>query len=69
MVSIVAQAYRANAKQCPSWAESASDPDNRDAFFALAVTWEAAADRIERSTAAPGIRATGEPPLRRAAAG
>ena len=69
MVSIVAQAYRANAKQCLSWAESASDPENKEAFFALAATWEAAADRIERSTAAPGIRATGEPSLRRAAAG
>jgi hypothetical protein len=34
MVSIVAQAYRANAKQCQSWAESASDPENREAFFA-----------------------------------
>ena len=69
MVSIVAQAYRANAKQCQSWAESASDPENREAFFALAATWESAAARIERSTAAPGIRATGEPSLRRAAAG
>jgi len=69
MVGIVAQAYRANAKQCLSWAEAANDPENRDAFFALAATWEAAADRIERSTATPGIRATGEPSLRRAAAG
>jgi hypothetical protein len=69
MTSIIAQAYRANARQCLSWAESASDPENRDAFFALAATWEAAAERIERSTAAPGIRATGEPSLRRAAAG
>jgi hypothetical protein len=69
MVSIVAQAYRANAKQCLSWAESAIDPENRDAFFALAATWEAAADRIERSTVAQGIRATGESSLRRAAAG
>jgi hypothetical protein len=69
MVSIVAQAYRANAKQCLSWAESARDTENREAFFALAATWEHAAARIERSTAAPGIRATGEPSLRRAAAG
>ncbi len=61
--------YRANAKQCLSWAESAIDPENRDAFFALAATWEAAADRIERSTVAQGIRATGESSLRRAAAG
>jgi len=60
---------RANARQCLSWAESASDPENREAFFALAATWESAAARIERSTAAPGIRATGEPSLRRAAAG
>jgi hypothetical protein len=63
MVSIVAQAYRANARQCLSWAESASDPENKEAFFALAAA------RIERSTATQGIRATGEPSLRRAAAG
>jgi hypothetical protein len=75
MVSIVAQAYRANAKQCLSWAESASDPENKEAFFALAATWISAAARIEhparteKSTAAPEIRATGEPSLRRAAAG
>ena len=42
MVSIVAQAYRANAKQCLSWAESASDPENKEAFFALAATWMSA---------------------------
>ena len=57
----------------PAWAgarqDSRCDPENRHAFFALAATWEAAADRIERSTAAPGIRAIGEPSLRRAAAG
>jgi hypothetical protein len=69
MTSIIAQTYRANARQCLSWAESASDPENRDAFFALAATWISAAARIERSTATPGIRATGEPLLRRAAAG
>jgi hypothetical protein len=69
MTSIIAQEYCANAKQCLSWAESASDPENRDAFFALAATWEAAADRIERSNAATEIRATREPSLRRAAAG
>jgi hypothetical protein len=53
-MTMTAQEYRANARQCLSWAESASDPENRDAFFALAATWEAAADRIESSTAAPG---------------
>jgi hypothetical protein len=68
-MTMTAQAYRANAKQCLSWAESATDPENREAFFALAATWESAAARIERSTATPGIRATGEPSLRRAAAG
>jgi hypothetical protein len=52
-----------------SWADSAKDPENRDAFFALAATWERAAERIERSNAAPEIRATGEPSLPRAAAG
>ena len=75
MTSIIAREYRANAKQCLSWAESASDPENREAFFALAATWISAAARIEhaarieRSTAAPEIRAAGEPLLRRAAAG
>ena len=75
MTSIIAQTYRANARQCLSWAESASDPENKEAFFALAATWISAAARIEhparieRSTAAPEIRATGEPPPRRAAAG
>jgi hypothetical protein len=75
MTSIIAQTYRANARQCLSWAESASDPENRDAFFALAATWISAAARIEhparteKSTAAPEIRAPGEPSLRRAAAG
>jgi hypothetical protein len=67
--SIIAREYRANAKQCLSWAESASDPENKEAFFALAATWISAAARIEKSTAAPEIRATGEPSLRRAAAG
>ena len=67
MTSIIAQAYRANARQCLSWAESASDPENKEAFFALAATWMSAAARIEH--AAPGIKATGEPSLRRAAAG
>ena len=68
-MTMTAQEYRANAKQCVSWAESTSDPGNREAFFALAATWEAAADRIERSNAVPEIRATREPSLRRAAAG
>jgi hypothetical protein len=68
MTSIIAQAYRANARQCLSWAESASDPENREAFFALAATWVGAAERIEQSTA-PRTRATAEPSLRRAAAG
>jgi hypothetical protein len=39
MTSIIALEYRANAKQCLSWAESARDPENRDVFFALATTW------------------------------
>jgi hypothetical protein len=74
-MTMTAQEYRANARQCLSWAESASDPEKREAFFALAATWISAAARIEhaarteKSTAAPGIRATGEPSLRRAAAG
>ena len=74
-MTMTVQEYRANARQCVSWAESASDPKNRDAFFDLAATWVSAAARIEhaarieRSTAAPEIRATSEPSLRRAAAG
>jgi hypothetical protein len=74
-MTMTAQEYRANARPCLSWAESTSDPDNREAFFALAATWISAAARmehvarIEKSTAAPEIRAAGEPPLRRAAAG
>jgi hypothetical protein len=65
MTMTASQEYRANARQCLSWAESARDPENREAFFALAATWEAAADRIERSTAAPEIRAPGELALHR----
>jgi len=74
-ITMTAQEHRANARPCLSWAESTSDPDNREAFFALAATWISAAARmehvarIEKSTAAPEIRAAGEPPLRRAAAG
>jgi hypothetical protein len=75
MTSTIAREYRDNARQCLSWAESAREPDNREAFFALAATWISAAARIEhaarieRSTATPRVRATGEPSLRRAAAG
>jgi hypothetical protein len=74
-MTMTAQEYRANARQCLSWAESARDPENREAFLALAATWISAAARIEhaarieRSTAAQGIRATDEPSLHRAAAG
>jgi hypothetical protein len=56
-------------------AESANDPESREAFFALAATWISAAARIEhaarieKSTAVPEIRATGEPSLCGAAAG
>jgi hypothetical protein len=70
LTSTIAREYRAK-----SAAESTSDPDNREGFFALAATWISAAARIEhaarieRSTAAPEIRAAGEPLLRRAAAG
>ena len=69
MTSTIAREYRANAKQCLSWAESTSDPDNREGFFALAATWISAAARIEKSTAVPEIRETDEPALRRAAGG
>ena len=68
-MTMTAQEYRANARQCLSWAESAGDPDNREAFFALAATWESAAARIEKSNAAPEISTVREPSLRRTAAG
>jgi hypothetical protein len=67
-MTMTAQEYRANARQCLSWAESATDPENREAFFALAATWASAAARIEQLNAAPR---PGQPAnlLRRAAAG
>ena len=68
-MAMTVQEYRANARQCLSWAESATDPENREAFFALAATWASAAARIEQLNAAPRTRAAGEPLLRRAAAG
>ena len=74
-MTMTGQEYRANARQCLSWAESARDLESRDAFFDLAATWVSAAARIEhaarieRSTAAPEIRASRDPSLRRAAAG
>jgi hypothetical protein len=68
-MTMTAQEYSDDARQCLSWADSAKDPENRDAFFALAATWISAAARIERSNAAPEIRATGEPSPPRAAAG
>jgi hypothetical protein len=43
------QDYRANASQCLRWAEQASFPDNREAFFDLADKWERAALRLERA--------------------
>jgi hypothetical protein len=67
-MTMTAQEYRANARQC-LFAESARAPENRDAFFALAATWESAATRIERWTAAPEIGATREPSFHRAASG
>jgi hypothetical protein len=67
-MTMTVQEYRANARQCLSWAESASEPENRDAFFALAATWEGVATWVERLTAAPEIGAAREPSPRRAAA-
>jgi hypothetical protein len=68
-MAMTVQEYRANPRQCLSWAESATDPENREAFFALAATWASAAARIEQLNAAPRTRAAGEPLLRQAAAG
>ena len=64
-MTMTVQEYRANARQCLSWAESAINSENREAFFALAATWESVAVRIERSNAVPEIRATRKPLLRR----
>jgi len=50
-MTMTAQECRANARQCLFWAESARDPENREAFFALAATWEGGAARIEKSNA------------------
>jgi hypothetical protein len=38
-MTMTAQEYCANARPRLSWAESTSDPDNREAFFALDATW------------------------------
>jgi len=65
MMTMTAREYRANARQWLAWAESAIDPENRAAFSALAATWIGAAVRLERSTAAPEIRAPGELALHR----
>jgi len=66
-MTMTVQEYRANARQCLSWAESARDPENRDAFFDLAATWVSATARIEHA-ARIEKSTTGEPPLRRLAA-
>jgi hypothetical protein len=56
-MTMTAQEYRANARQCLSWAESARNPEHRDAFFALAATWEGAAARVVLSSASePSFR-------------
>ena len=47
-MTMTVQEYRANARQCLSWAESARDPENRDAFFDLAATW-VSRDRARRA--------------------
>jgi hypothetical protein len=62
-MTMTVQEYRANARQCLSWAESASDPENREAFFALAATWESVAERIERSNATPDRTADEPSPI------
>jgi hypothetical protein len=56
-MTMTAQEYRANARQCLSWGESARVPENREAFFALAATWESVAVRIEICAEAPRITA------------
>ena len=67
-MTMTVQEYRANARQCLSWAELARDPENRDAFFDLAATWVSAAARVEHAAWIEKSTAR-EPPLRRAAAG
>jgi len=48
-MTMTVQEYRANARQCLSWAESARDPEHRDAFFDLAATWVSAAAAVDFS--------------------
>ena len=48
-MTMTAREYRANARQCLSWAESARDPEHRDAFFDLAATWVSAAAAVDFS--------------------
>jgi hypothetical protein len=67
-MTMTVQEYRANARQGLSWAESARDPEYRDAFFDLAATWVSAAARIEHAARIEKSTVR-EPPLRRAAAG
>jgi len=65
------QDYRANASQCLRWAEQASYPDNREAFFDLAEKWQRAAARLERALNSPRSAADCSrraPPDRRAGA-
>ena len=49
MTSLTTQEYRVNARQCLAWGEQAKDSESREAFFALAKTWDAAARRLEES--------------------
>jgi hypothetical protein len=51
MTNPIAEEYRVNIRQCLAWAEQASDPENRAAFYELAKTWDAAARRLEQSAA------------------
>jgi hypothetical protein len=74
-MTMTVQEYRANARQCVSWAESARDSENRDAFFDLAATWVSAAARIEHAARdreidrRDGDQGNPRTSLRRAAAG
>jgi hypothetical protein len=47
-MTMTAQEYRANARQCLSWAESARDPEHREAFFDLSATWVSARSSTPR---------------------
>ena len=58
MMTMTAREYRANARQWLAWAESAIDPENREAFSALAATWISACRAVREIDCRPGDQGT-----------